>query len=285
MALRPLLLLLAILLTSVVFAQDTLFYVNGDTIIGQVSEVGKETVSYRTSSAGNQVAITVEKLELERLKLASGQSFVYIERSGMKRSSRFTERINLVSIDFIAPGLDHFTVGYERLLRPRMSLAVKAGYIGLGEYGPNQNTTDQHGALLKFGVSFILPPSRKRIPTDRETHPLAGWYLRPEILLNTWGEDYERYAGYPYGEVTQRQYRTNLGFNVVFGRKVLLGERCAFDLYCGLGYGTQWLNGVLTGGKNDSNQDYRENYAYSHSFWGDYTPLIASGGMMFGYLF
>lgn len=288
MSYRSTLLLFTLLLTAFTHAQDTLFYTNGDKIIGQVLEVGTDVVKYVTPSGGSSVTIAVNKIDLERLHLASGQSFVFNERgTGAVTSEAFMQRTKLLSVDFLSPALDHFTVGYEMLLRPRMSLAIKAGYIGLGQYGPNNNTTGQRGGLLKVGVSFILPPARRRIAADREAHPLAGWYLRPEIIANSWGED--RYV-YDYlgGSTTYRDKRSDLCLNVVIGRKVVLGERWTFDLYGGLGYGMQWLNGELTGDQYYYNyyiSSGRAEYAYSHAFFGSRSPLMASGGMMFGYLF
>ena len=285
---RSTFLVLTLLLGAFAHAQDTLFYTNGDKIIGQVEEVGTDAIRYRTSSGANTVAIVVNKADLERIHLSSGQSFIFNERgSGAAPSEAFMRHTKLISVDFLSPALDHFTMGYEMLLRPRMSLAAKVGYIGLGQYGPNDYADDQRGAMLKIGVNFILPPARRRTTSAREAHPLAGWYLRPEIIANAWSE--ARYAYDYYGPAqTYRDQRANLCFNVVVGRKVVLGERWTFDLYGGLGYGMQWLNGELTGDAYYSNvhvYNGRSEYAYSHAFFGDRTPLIASGGMMFGYLF
>lgn len=275
MALRRLLFVLAILLATANFAQDTLFYTNGDTIIGQVGEVGKETVSYRTNSAGNSVAITVDKLELQRLKLASGQTFVFNDRSGDQRSAGYTERTNLISLDFIAPALDHFTVGYERLLRPHMSLSIKLGYLSLGIASTqNGEAKKPTGALLKAGVNFFLPPSQKRLRSGRTLHPLSGWYLRPEIIVNAWSQDRASF----YYEGIRDDY-TNLCLNLTIGRKLVIGERFTFDFHGGLGYGLQWVNGL----PSKESKEYEE-YAYSHAFLGN-SPLILTGGLMFGYLF
>jgi hypothetical protein len=61
---RSTLLLLALLLAALTHAQDTLFYTNGDRIIGQVEEVGTDAVRYRTSSGANTVVIVVNKADL-----------------------------------------------------------------------------------------------------------------------------------------------------------------------------------------------------------------------------
>lgn len=282
MTYRSYLLLFATLFAFAAMAQDTLFYTNGDTIIGQVEEVGKEDVRYRIGPAGIPVVITVDKLELERLTLASGQKFVFNERSGDKRSAGYADRINLISLDFIAPALDHFTVGYERLLRPRMSLSIKLGYLSLGIASTqNGEAKKPTGALLKAGVNFYLPPSQKRLRSGRTLHPLSGWYLRPEIIANTWSQD----RGGFYYEGIRDDY-TNLCLNLTIGRKLVIGERFTFDFYGGLGYGLQWVNGLPSQNTDHYSYPYvnREEYAYSHAFLGD-SPLILTGGLMFGYLF
>ncbi len=126
---------------------------------------------------------------------------------------------------FIAPALNHLTLGYEQLLGPRMSLAVKLGYIGIGHYTENYNTIHTAGALGKVGIRFILPVSRRRIPSSREGHPLAGWYLKPELIISAWSSEQQYYYhnNYPYSSSTNDFVSTAL--NMTVGRQVLLGER------------------------------------------------------------
>jgi hypothetical protein len=115
-------------------AQDSLFYANGQVIVGQVEEVGVDLVRYRTASAGSSVVIVAEKRDLRRVKLAGGQVFVFANVStDVPASAEFLARKQAISLDVLAPALNHITMGYERVVGRRVSLSLKAGYIGLWE--------------------------------------------------------------------------------------------------------------------------------------------------------
>jgi len=268
-------------------AQDSLFYANGQVLVGQVEEVGLDIVRYRTPSAGSSVVVVAEKRDLLRVKLAGGQVFVFNNVStDVPATPEFMARKQAISLDVLAPALNHITMGYERVVGTRVSISVKAGYIGLWERDDYDEELQDQGWLVKFGTRFILPPASKRYPSARDRHPLAGWYLRPELMYSYWSRNtysYDYFGPYPvYNGTPTKDYYSSLALNVVVGRQVLLGERCTFDLYGGLGYGAQWRNSVASTDQYGYN---REEYSYSHVFFGTSTPLTASGGMLFGYVF
>ena len=267
-------------------AQDSLFYTNGSLVVGQVEEVGLDAVRYRTLSGSTSVLVVAEKRDLARIKLQGGQEFVLNSvHSDVIATDDFLGRTQAISMDFIAPALNHLTIGYERAIGRRMSLAVKAGFIGLGKYAESYNTIHTTGALAKVGIKFILPASRRRIPNMRDGHPLAGWYLKPELMVSGWSSE-QLYYDYHYGSSSRTNDYFSVALNMTVGRQVLLGERFTFDLFGGLGYGTQWRNGKQTAGLGDIYYNYdRQEYAYSHAFLGSRIPLTVSGGMMFGFLF
>ena len=266
------------------FAQDTLFYYNGKYVVGQVEEIGGEQIRYRTPSGNGSVLVVAEKREIIRVKLQGGQEFnMALANEEKAPSPEFLKRKQALSLDVIAPALNHATIGYERVVGERMNLVIKAGYIGLGLW-ENQNyyNTKYAGGLVKVGLKFILPRSPKRTPTLRDAHPLAGWYLRPEIMVSMWSQrDY--YS--PYG-ITSEAYNddySSAAFNLVIGRQIMLGERCTFDIFGGVGYGAEWQGRAF----NNPNSYYynKESYAFSHVFLGNRSPLALSGGLMFGYAF
>jgi hypothetical protein len=266
-------------------AQDSLFYTNGQVIVGQVEEVGVDLVRYRTASAGTSVVIVAEKRDLRRVKLAGGQVFVFNNVStDVPASAEFMARKQAISLDVLAPALNHITMGYEMVVGRRVSLSLKAGYIGLWERDDYDDGLLDQGFLVKVGPRFILPPSSKRYTSAREQHPLAGWYLRPELLFSYWTRNsYSYYGPYNWNNSTNRKtFYSSAALNVVIGRQVLLGERFTFDIHGGLGYGVQWINGESS---TDPYSYNREQYAYSHAFFGQSSPLTGSGGMLFGYVF
>ena len=280
----------AAVFAATTFAQDSLFYTNGNVIVGQVQEIGLDVIKYRTSSAGNAVLITVEKQDLSRLKLKGGQAYIFTGTNAVSPySAAFTERKNAITFDLIAPALNHATIGYERVLTPRVSLVVKAGYIGLWEANDGYSDVfNAKGGLVTAGLKLMLPRAAKRRGPAGDAHPLAGWYLRPELLFSAWDkkEYYYYYGpnGYPdpFQQSNTDTY-TSVAAVLSIGRTLFLGEHITFDISGGLGYGAQWRDGQAT----DQNryQLSRQPYSYSHTFLGNTIPLVLNGGLRFGYVF
>ncbi|MBK8498803.1 MAG: hypothetical protein IPL52_08300 [Flavobacteriales bacterium] len=283
---RPLLSIFAFGLVLCGYAQDSLFYANGMVVIGEVEELGVEMVRYRTVSGERSVVVVAEKRFLKKVKLAGGQEFVLNPSADpIIATPAFLASDHALSLDFIAPATNHLTIGYEQSMGTRVALTARLGYIGLyrtKEYSYYYSEGPKlRGGMLKLGIKFILPPSPRRLPTARDQHPLAGWYLRPELLLSAW-QDERSYHGYPiYGPI--RTDYASAALNMVVGRQVILGSQFTFDLYGGIGYGLQWRNGDL--GPGSGSNSYRAEYSYSHIFVGSRTPLAISGGMTFGFLF
>lgn len=279
------LLVLGFLAVATASAQDSLFYRDGKTITGRVEEIGVELVRYRTASGDAQVLVVAEKRDLARIRLEGGQEFVLSSFSDdVPGSEAFLARRSILSADVIAPALNHAVVGYERWIARRTSLCMKAGYIGIGHYSEDSRTIRTSGALGKAGMKFILPRSRRRIPNPRDGHPLAGWYLKPELVISAWGVDEQYYYYYPNSYSTVGNNYVSAALNLTIGRQLILGEHFTFDISGGLGYGTQWKNGAQTSGLGDTYSYDRREYSYSHLFLGSRAPLTVSGGVMFGYL-
>ncbi len=267
-----------------VFAQDTLVYMDGRRIIGQVEEVGVEVVRYRTSSAGSSVLVVAEKRELARVVLRDGQRFHFgVPGTGPEASEAFLARKQAVSLDFLAPALSHVTVGYERSVGEHVSLTGKVGYIGLGDFSRVNNRERASGGLINLGVKFLLPPNRRRVPSARDAHPLAGWYLKPELMFSSWRSEQRYYVGVEHYEYRNTHHYASLALNAVVGREVVIGQRFTLDIFGGLGYGLQWIDGAVE--SRDHYYSERQEYAYSHAFLGTNTPLTVNGGMMFGFAF
>lgn len=284
----PLMALLMCMMYTQTCAQDSLFYTNGSVIVGQVDEIGLDQIRYHTNSSGNQVLIVVDKRDLSSVKLKGGQTYTFGSTSTEgPYSAEFLSRKHELSLDVLSPALDHVTVGYEQALGHRVSFVAKAGYIGLWETNSYDDVFNSKGGLLTAGVKFTLPYSTKRIPSARDTHPLAGWYLRPELVFSAWTRTrYNYYYFDPYGgysQTTTTNDYASAALILSIGRQVLLGERFTFDISGGFGYGAQWRDGKVT--NSGFNDPGRQEYAFSHAFFGGSSPLVVSGGVRFGYVF
>lgn len=270
------------------FAQDSLFYTNGNVIVGQIEEIGLNVIKYRTSSDGRAVLIEVDKKELSGVKLNGGQAYSFTSSSTEPgHSTAFLDRKHVVSLDVISPALNHLSIGYEHVLAPRINLMVKAGYIGLWNRDQlNSDVYNSKGGVITAGVKFILPKSTKRIAAPRDVHPLAGWYLRPDIMFSAWKKTSDFFGNEPDSagyylpeEVTYRYSSAALLLSI--GRQLFLGEHITFDISGGLGYGAQWRDGSPS--NLDGIFNNRQEYAFSHAFLS--SPLVVTGALRFGYAF
>lgn len=270
-------------------SQDSLIYTNGSVIVGQVEEIGLDQIRYRTNSAGNQVIVVVDKWDLASVRLKGGQVY---EFAGTNKdgpfSPTFLDRKHALFLDLVAPALNHVTVGYEQVMGRRVNLTARAGYIGLWDRNEYNDPFNSKGGLVAVGVKFILPHSARRKPFFSDMHPLAGWYLRPELVLSAWTRtSWNHYYYDPYWQSyetkrTKNDY-TSAGLILTIGRQVFLGERFMFDINGGLGYGIQWRDGKVTGPGYEN--PGRQEYSFTHAFFGNASPLVVSGGLRFGYVF
>lgn len=286
------LLVTVLLCLLVVFAQaqDTLYYTNGNQIVGKVEEVGTDQVSYRANTGGSEVKVVVKKMELARIVFQNGQQLDFdTNKDGIaptgnayynKHEPDPTDKKHAFKVDFISPTLNHFVIGYEQVVGDRINIEFKLGYIGLEtktrEYLYNYENTQ--GYMAKVGIKFLHHPERYH------EQALTGWYLKPELMYSRWtGMRLEsNYAPYPYHLTwTEVKYTvSSVALNLVIGRQVLLGRRVTLDLFGGLGYGFQNI-----GTSPSFNNDKFHAYSYSHLQVNQYIPLAMSGGLLFGYAF
>lgn len=285
---RTLLIGSILLLSTTAAAQDSLFYSSGQMVVGRVVEIGTEDVKYMTFSDDHPVTITVKRNELDRIRLAGGQVF---EMNATNRPNNGTgearARKHAISFALFSPGLNHLSFSYEHMLAPGFSLVGRLGYIGLWKTARynylEDGTSGLRGALCKLGVKYNLSVlNRSNTRGDRQ--PLAGWYLKPEMLVSGWTETTS--SVYDPNTGTTQTVNTdcmNFGADLVIGWQAVFGARFTFDLHAGMGYGVQWVNGEVS--HNDDFQGSREEYSFTHLFIGSYSPLLLTSGISFGVAF
>lgn len=272
-------------------AQDTLYMRTGEKIAGKVEEIGLDEIKYRISSDGGGVLVVVAKREVRSIKLSRGQEItVSDDPMDIGYSTKQLEKRDAIKFDFLSPTLQHVTIGYEHVFKPWMNGEVKLGWIGLGgdqRTVLSNSTKPNSGMLAKVGMKFLSTPNYV-VRGMRMAHPLKGKYIKPEIMFSTVSttQGYTYYDPYGYwGDQDQKVQYTNLAFNVVLGWQTMMGAGLTFDMYFGLGYGTQWND------KGEENPDYDydisdwEPYAYSHVYFGKSFPLVFSTGMTLGWAF
>lgn len=290
MAIRSSLFFLATLFSFAAFAQDSLFYRNGNVIVGQVLDIGLDAITYRITSSGEQVRVVVDRRELSRIHLNGGQTFVISSAQGPPssangRTSDIADRAPLkhaVSLDVIAPAFGHLTLGYEHVVAPHISAVASVGYIGLWNLDEYDKMFNSRGGTVTAGMKFILPRSAKQVHARGDAQPLVGWYLKPEILYGAWtaieyiDEFVDPYYQYTTVKVKADYQSTALALSI--GRQLYVGQHITFDIFGGIGYATQLRSGVQAGFQ-------RMEYAFTHLYFGTTTPFMIRGGLRFGYAF
>ncbi|HMZ49451.1 MAG TPA: hypothetical protein PLP28_10770, partial [Flavobacteriales bacterium] len=241
----PFLVLAGLVFSNRSSAQDTLYFTNGDILTGHAEEVGPDKVRFRIPDPGDPsgpaveadgkggALVTADRRDLVRLRLAGGQTISFnAAREVAAPDKAFLERKQAVTIDILAPALDHFTAGYQRSVKKGIILRADLGWIGLGVsrrdnvYG--NEIRYRQGGLLRLGVAFMLPRRPARTPNVRRDHPLNGWYLRPDVALSGWTEQRTRYTHTgPYMlETRSSTDLLSVAVTTVFGRQIMIGRRC-----------------------------------------------------------
>ncbi len=270
-------------------AQDTLFMRNGSNIVGKVEEIGLDGIKYHLLNDPSNLRVEVAKQEVLKVKLASGRE---ISVSGDPPdvggySSAFLKKRNAIKIDFLSPTLQHITLCYEHVFRPWINGEFKVGWIGFGGERSlfSNSTVPNTGFLVKAGVKFINSPSYV-MRGMRMAHPLKGGYIKPELMFSSFSttryESLYNNNGVYTNKTTSVQF-SSLAFNAVLGWQTLLGPGLTFDMFFGIGYGTQWNNGGSSYSSIYGTEI--EPYAYSHLYLGKRFPLALSTGMTMGWAF
>lgn len=282
---RYILLVIAFMIATFASAQDTLMYTNGERIIGQVEEIQRDQVRYRTESNGNTVVVVADKADLQWVHLAGGQRFNYSRTAwDDARTAAFLKRRHVIGLDLFAPALDHVTIAFEHTIKPRISIVVKAGKIGLWRPDPYGHGLLNNGYLLKAGPRLMLTRNLRNDAGLHARHPLSGWYLRPEVMYSYWSRARYGYTIGPWPDpVPHRTFQSSAAVNLVFGGQVFLDQRLCMDFHAGLGYGVSWRNGVVM--EPDRYGQGNEPYSFSHTFFAGGSPFCVSGGVVLGYAF
>ncbi len=266
------------------FSQDTIRTKN-DTLIGKVLEIGIDVIRYNDISNINGPVISILKSDVVEIRYENGSKFlIKPDPYEVNKAVEVRKKSHAIKFEFLSPVTNDIAFGYESMIKVGKNLEIKLGVIGPGTQ-PNEEKAS--GMFFKGGIKFLTSPTYY-IQGIKYAHSLHGTYIKPEIIVNSYTKSKSInnpiYNGnYYVSNVTSEKIRyTNLCFNIVFGKQFLLGNILTFDYYFGIGYGFRDSNF-----NSDNLIEYydNENYSYSHSYIGDDSPLIVTGGLTLGVLF
>ena len=277
-------LFLILLLVSVrANGQDTLKLVNQSVLTVKVLEVGLDIIKYKPWGMDEAPLVVVEKKDVLSIVFANGEKMEFKPDPLLVSNiqSRATGKNSALKVEFLATLTNDFTICYERVIRPSVNMEGKLGLIGIGVTESNKHPS---GLFGKLGPKFWTG-SDYYVRGMRMSHPLRGWYVKPELIFSQFKQD-ETWYNYATGNnISGRYTYTSLALDICFGRQILLADIMTFDWYFGVGYGTQFTNAPENTsnyyGTLDSPFAY---YAYSHLFLGRNFPMVLSTGITIGIL-
>lgn len=258
--------------------KDSIFFVNGDTLVGSVLKADDDQVIFSIKNGENHRTIYSEKNEINLVVLSNGQIISYSDRTRkvkrisplqQKRLSNYTEDQHLKVFKLNATGLIFNTIefGKEKLLQPNQSIEGYAGLILLGRH-----PFHEFGLNLRFGYKWILFKDYEKKPNHR-LNPLDGFYVKPELLFSyiviNRPEESERY--WDEHQSTIYGFALNIGYQIVSSKGFVL------DAFVGYGAGTHHQNF-----HPDNRRDNRRTWNYNPPPLGE---RIHTAGIRLGFTY
>ncbi len=252
------------------FAQDIIVRTNNDSIKVKVLEVGRDKIKFRRQGQKTGPPIEIYKNNVKEIIFENGTHVTILyDLRAVSPDVALKEKTHGLKADFIAPVLNHITIGYEQMLKPGMNVEIKAAYIG-----PRISTAIKPavGYFVKAGIKFIWLTEEIR-KGMRHNPPLQGSYFKPEFI-------YSRYTS--TGESGKINF-SNYGFNILFGRQYIIDNFLTMDYFGGIGFALQYSSYKATLPKDEQDVDF--NYAFSHLYFGKNLPIILGGGLTVGFIY
>ncbi len=253
-----------------VFSQDIIVKSNNDSIRAKIIEINTENIRFRYFNMKVGPIIQIHKNEVKEIIYENGSKLTILYNPYEVSSDLLIKsKSHAVKVDALSYLFNHYVLGYEMKLFPRINFEIKGSLIGT-----NVSTSLDHaeGYFVKCGVKFVkLTNSYMR--GLKYIQPLKGNYVKPEIIFGQFKRDEKHhYINY-----------TNYAINMVFGRQDVINNFFVLDYFGGVGYSYQVNSTVKDSSDNKSVGDFT--YAYSHLFFGKGLPLILTGGVLIGFVY
>jgi len=234
-----LLLLMGVFFTAK--SQDLIYKKNNEVIMAKILEIGVDEIKYKEFNNQSGPTFAIDKNEITRIKFENGKTQYFGDNIDNPNLYADNKK-NAIKVDFLSYMFGQTTFGYERSLKPGMSIEANIGIIGLG----TQNNSDAtaNGAFLRIGYKFIRTPDFY-LKGMRYAHVLKGSYIRPEISLGACTENIKTYNngggsifGYSYGTPTTVTKNVSYGSIMLdFGKQWVMSDIFLVDYFVGIGYG------------------------------------------------
>ena len=266
---------LLIFVASTAFSQDKIYKKNDEVILCKVIEIGEDVIKY-TLEETEDLAYVLDKAKIEKIVLGNGKELVFYSK--MTDPALYSDQSkNAFKLGLFSPLTGALNLGYERSIKPGMSMEGTIGLIGLGR---DNNGTNPGGGYLKAGIKFISTPSFE-LRGMKYSHLLKGFYFRPEVIISIYQRDVETSSYNPvtgfygYSKIRKDVFAGALMLNI--GKQWVMSDVFLVDLFAGIGYGLDNFNSSTNG------YEYGPKSHYGFVL-GDDIPLAGTIGFKVGFL-
>lgn len=260
-------LVLMMLFSGSVLAQDLILKKNNETIHCKIREIGLDEIKYNMPDYSTDIMFAIDKDKIAKIVFENGKEMIF-EKEMTNPLNYEDNKKNIIKIDFLSPLTGNTTFAYEHSLRPGRSYEVTLGIIGLGL---DNNDRNPGGAFAKFGYKFIKDPDFY-LRGMRYSHILKGSYVKPEITFGFFNHDVWTWRDYDYSSEESRESVISGTVQIVVGKQWVMDNAFSIDFFGGIGYGFS------------TSEDYTA-YHYGYTVAGESFPLAFSAGFKIGYLF
>lgn len=218
-------------------AQDIIEFKDKRKVEAAVVRITSEIIQYRHYDQPDGAVFEVNVLEVNQIKLENGKTYK-VDHSPRGEQIFYTgNKLNVIKINFFQLLTKTTEIHYERSIRPGLSLEGSLAIMGIGF---NSNQINRDGFFIKVGPKFIKQAnSRKRI--YRNAHILKGFYMKPELMVGYYNENYDGY--YSYQNISTPIF----SLNMVGGVQLVQNNVFALDIFIGHGLGAYSKNGADRG--------------------------------------
>ncbi len=258
------LLVLLLLLSGSVLAQDVIMKKNNDLIHCKIREIGLDEIKYNLPDYPGDVMFSIDKDKIIKIIFENGKEMLF-EKEMTNPLNYEDNKKNIIKVDFLSPLTGNTTFAWEHSIRPGRSYEATLGIIGLGL----NNGRNAGGAFAKFGYKFIKDPDFY-LRGMRYAHVLKGSYVKPEITFGVFNHDVEIWSYSSYDK--SRESVISGTVQIVLGKQWVFDNAFSVDFYGGIGYGF-------------TTSEAFNPYHYGYTVMDKNFPLAFSSGFKIGYLF
>lgn len=280
-------------ISQTIVKMDTMITTKNTNLIGKITKVSETEIEYKKIYEPDAPVYTVNKDKIKEIRWGNGTvERVVPDEMGVNKELEIIDKRSTIKFNFFSPVNDQIKFSYEHSVKVGTNIEIAAGLINNSMLKSSFNYGKQltQGGTLSVGVKFLLGQDYY-IKGMKYTHPLKGWFIKPEIAYSGYTvRGIQIYNWTPYNSsllYTDRKINS-IALLINYGRQFILGNVLTLSYSVGLGYSyvdSKFSNPAVVA-SNYYNSDYNNppTNLYTHLRAGS-VPIAFNGALTIGYIF